>query len=183
LVGNHYVFGDHFYCGREVIFGGGPRSHFEVGKYSSVATRSSFLMGQGNHRPQSLSSFPFGHAPCFDDSQWTQSFDYEKESTTYCKLGNDVWIGVGTIVLPNVTIGDGAIVSAGSVVKEDVPAYSVVGGNPAQVISFRFKQELIQELVEMKWWDWPVEKINRNKELFTKNLITRKSLNKVSVYD
>ena len=175
IEGESCAFGDHFFCGSEVgIYG--HRAHVEVGKFSSIGLRATFLLGQGNHRPQSLANFPFGHVPHFDDPAWTDGFAYDMEAATFCRVGHDVWIGVESIVLPNVAIGDGAIVSAGSVVKYDVPPYAIVGGNPAQVISFRFKPSLIKELLELKWWEWPIEKINRNKAFFTRSLMTRPSL-------
>ena len=173
--GESCTLGDHFFCGHDVGIHG-HRARVEIGKFSSVGARVLFLLGQGHHRPQSLANFPFGHAPQFDAHAWTQGFDYDAETETFCRLGHDVWIGVGSLVLPNVAIGDGAIVSAGSVVKHDVPPYAIVGGNPARIICFRFKPSLIEELLAMKWWDWPMEKINRNKPLFTKNLMTRPSL-------
>jgi virginiamycin A acetyltransferase len=64
--------------------------------------------------------------------------------------------------MPGVKIGDGAIVAARSVVVSDVPAYSVVGGNPARVIKQRFPDEVVNKLLAVKWWDWPVDRITRN---------------------
>lgn len=73
-----------------------------------------------------------------------------------------MWLGYDLLVMPGAKIGDGAIVAARSVVVRDVPAYSVVGGNPAKRIKQRFPDEVINELLIIKWWDWPVEKITRN---------------------
>ncbi len=175
LQGESFTFGDHFFCGTGVSITGHGAT-FSVGRFSSFGERVAFLLGQGNHRPQSLANFPFGHVPQFDGPHWARGFDYAGESATYARVGHDVWIGIGSVVLPNVTIGHGAIVAASSVVKHDVPPYAIVGGNPAQVIAFRFKQRLIKELLELQWWDWPIERINRNKALFTTNLMARASL-------
>lgn len=180
LEGDSFLFGDYFFCGSDVHVSG-HRARFEVGKFSSFGRGVSLLLGKGNHRIQSLSNFPFGHVPHFDAAEWTNGFAYPKEASTFCQVGHDVWIGVGSIVLPNVTIGHGAVVSTGSVVRESIPPYAIVGGNPAQIISFRFKPSLIQELLELRWWDWPVEKIHRNIPLFTKNLMTRNSLDGIPV--
>ncbi|MBI3616096.1 MAG: CatB-related O-acetyltransferase [Candidatus Omnitrophica bacterium] len=180
LQGNSFVFGNHFFCGPDVQITG-VGGTFEVGKFSSFGSDVRFLLGKGNHRIHSLSSFPFGNLPQFDEPGWREAFAHEEESNTFCKVGNDVWIGIGSVILPNVTIGHGAIVTAGSVVTADVPPYAVVGGNPAQIICFRFKQILIQELLEICWWDWPVEKIRRNKSFFTRNLSTRTSLESVEI--
>jgi virginiamycin A acetyltransferase len=82
-------------------------------------------------------------------------------------IGNDVWIGNGVIILPGVKIGDGAVVGAGSVVTKDVPSYAIVGGNPAKVIKYRFNQEQIKKLLEIKWWNWNDNKIKENKDSFS----------------
>jgi virginiamycin A acetyltransferase len=175
-----FVFGDHFVCGNEVVIAGGFAS-FSVGKFSGFASRVSFILGKGHHRPQSLSNAAFGHMPCFDSPDWTKHFDYVGETTTSCEVGNDVWIGMGSTVLPNIRIGDGAVVSAGSVVTQNVPPYAIVGGNPAQIVAFRFKQSLIDELLGLKWWEWPIEKINRNIPFFTRNLSTLTTLKGIDI--
>jgi virginiamycin A acetyltransferase len=182
LGGTSFIFGDYFWCGNDVNISG-HGAQFEVGKFSAFADRATFLLGRGNHRIQSLSSYPFGHFSQFDSSEWIRSFDYEAESKTYCRVGHDVWIGVGAVVMANVEIATGAVVSANSVVTQDIPPYAIVGGNPAQMISLRFKPSLIQELLDLHWWDWPGEKICRNIELFTKNLTTRTSLDGVKIVD
>ena len=77
-------------------------------------------------------------------------------------IGNDVWIGDRATILSGVRIGDGAVIGAGSVVTKDVEPYSIVAGNPARPKRTRFDEETIKKLLEIKWWDWPVEKINDN---------------------
>ena len=84
-------------------------------------------------------------------------------------VGNDVWIGYDSLIMPGVTIGNGAIIAARSVVVKDVAPYSVVEGNPAKDIRKRFDEETIDLLERMRWWDWPVEKITRHLELLTSN--------------
>lgn len=69
-------------------------------------------------------------------------------------IGNDVWIGYGAVILNGITIGDGAIIGAGSVVTRDVPPYSIVGGNPARVIRMRFRDTVIERLMDLKWWEY-----------------------------
>ena len=81
-------------------------------------------------------------------------------------IGNDVWIGRNAIILPGNTIGDGAIIAAGAVVTHDVPPYTIVGGVPARPIRKRFSDDIIEKLLEIKWWDWPEEKIVENFEYF-----------------
>ena len=175
LKGDSFQIGDYLLTGNDVTVSG-QNCRFETGKFCSIASGSTFLLGQGNHRIQSVSSYPFGHLAQFASADWTGHYDFKKESDTYCRMGHDVWIGTGSIVLPNVTIGTGAVVSAGSGVFKDVPPYAIVGGNPAQVICLRFKPSLIRELLELQWWDWPAEKILRNVNLLTRNLSARSSL-------
>jgi serine acetyltransferase len=74
-------------------------------------------------------------------------------------IGNDVWIGAKSTIMSGVKIGDGAIVAAGALVTKDVEPYSMVGGNPAKHLKYRFDDEDIQGLLEIKWWDWNEDKI------------------------
>ena len=78
------------------------------------------------------------------------------------KIGSSVWIGGNTVVNPGVTIGDGAVIGARAVVTKDVPPYTIVGGVPARAIRRRFPEETVEELLRLKWWDWPPERIARN---------------------
>lgn len=74
-------------------------------------------------------------------------------------IGNDVWAGEGAMIMAGVTIGDGAVIGARSVVRRDVPPYAIIVGNPGRVAGFRFDKEMIEALLEISWWDWPLEKI------------------------
>ena len=79
-------------------------------------------------------------------------------------IGNDVWIGYEAVILSGVTIGDGAIIGTRAVVTKDVPPYAIVGGSPAKVLKKRFSDDIIEKLLKIKWWNWPVEKIARSLE-------------------
>lgn len=81
-------------------------------------------------------------------------------------IGNDVWIGANVVILPGVKVGDGAILAAGAVITKDVEPYAVVGGVPAKTIQKRFDDEMIEMFLDIKWWDWSIEKIEGNIELF-----------------
>lgn len=83
-------------------------------------------------------------------------------------IGHNVWIGDNVIILPNVTIGNGAIIGAGAVITKDVPSYAVCVGNPAKVIKYRFDQSTIDEIENLDWWNWPLEKMKKNVEIFNK---------------
>ena len=74
-------------------------------------------------------------------------------------IGNDVWIGYDAVIMAGVTIGDGAIIGTRAVVTKDVEPYSIVGGVPAKEIRKRFSPEVIKKLMEIQWWNWPIEKI------------------------
>jgi len=81
-------------------------------------------------------------------------------------VGHDVWIGAGAIILSGVKIGNGAIIGAGAVVAKDVPPYAIVGGVPAKVIRMRLSEAQINALAKIQWWNWPLEKVQANLELF-----------------
>lgn len=82
-------------------------------------------------------------------------------------IGNDVWLGYHAVIMPGVTIGDGAIVAAESVVTKDVEPYTIVGGNPAKEIKKRFSEAEIQHLLRLEWWNWDIETITQNVQHLT----------------
>jgi virginiamycin A acetyltransferase len=117
-------------------------------------------MNGANHRMDGPSTFPF---PIMGGA-WAEHFDLMTglPGRGDTVVGNDVWFGYGATVMPGATIGDGAIVAARSVVVDDVPAYGIVGGNPARLIRKRFGDYEIARLLAVAWWDWPVEKVTAN---------------------
>ena len=131
-----------------------------IGKYCSIGSGAIFIMaGNQGHRTDWVSTFPFFYqANIFKESK----NPYEKAGDTI--IGNDVWIGSEAMIMSGVTIGSGAIISARAVVSKDVPSYAIVGGNPAQIIKYRFSEEKIEKLLNLKWWDWNEEKIKGNME-------------------
>ena len=132
-----------------------------IGKFCSIACGARFVFTSANHTLQSLSTYPF---PLFfeewglDKANVTDSWDNKGDIV----IGNDVWIGYEAVVMSGVTIGDGAIVGARAVVTKDVPPYTIVGGVPAKPIRKRFSEEVISSLLEIKWWEWPYERIRKN---------------------
>ncbi|MEM6735082.1 MAG: CatB-related O-acetyltransferase [Bacteroidota bacterium] len=94
----------------------------------------------------------------------------EIESKGDIIIGNDVWIGSKSQILSGVEINDGGVVAAGSIVTKSVPPYAVVAGSPAKIIKYRFSDQIIEELLKIKWWNWPVEKIKTHREIFESEL-------------
>lgn len=136
-----------------------------IGKFCAIAKGVEFIMNGANHRLDSVTTYPFfimGHG-------WEKSAPKKEELPLKgdTVIGNDVWIGQNVTVLPGVHVGDGAIIGANSVVSKEVPPYAVVGGNPIKLIRKRFDDETIAFLLELKWWDWPVEKIFTNLDALT----------------
>lgn len=130
-----------------------------IGKFCSIACGAKFLFNSANHTQRSLSTYIF---PVLFE-EW--GLDVERIPDAWDNkggivVGNDVWIGYEAAILAGVTIGDGAIIGARAVVTRDVPPYTIVGGVPAKPIRKRFSEEEIAQLLELKWWDWPVEKIS-----------------------
>lgn len=134
-----------------------------IGKYVSIASGVKFMMNGANHSMKSFTTFPF---PVVADN-W--GLDNERQEAWDIVgdtvIGNDVWLGYESIVMPGVHIGDGAIVATRALVTEDVPPYTVVGGLPAHVIKKRFADDVIAMLRELKWWDWDVKKVKANVEV------------------
>lgn len=134
-----------------------------IGKFCALAHGVKFIMNGANHKMSGISTYPF---QIFGNG-W-EKVKPEQGSLPYkgdTVVGNDVWIGYDTLVMPGVKIGDGAIIASRSVVVGDVPAYMIVGGNPAKPIRERFPPEVIAELEAIAWWDWPIEKITQNLEV------------------
>lgn len=140
-----------------------PINHdkLRIGKFCSIARGAKFLFNSANHTMASLSTYPF---PLFFE-EW----GLEKKNVTKAwdnkgdiHIGNDVWIGYEAVILAGVTIGDGAVIETRAVVTKDVPPYTIVGGVPAKPIKKRFPDEIIDQLLKIRWWDFPEEKIAEN---------------------
>jgi virginiamycin A acetyltransferase len=132
-----------------------------IGKFTALATGVTFLMNGANHAMGGFSTYPFnifaqGWEDGFDTATWTEA---SKGDTV---VGNDVWIGRHTAIMPGVSIGDGAIIAAHSVVTSDVPAYAIYGGNPAKLIRQRFDARTRERLQQIAWWEWPAEHLSKH---------------------
>lgn len=128
-----------------------------IGKFCQIAAGVEFVMNGANHQMNCVSTFPFYTLEGWRMDPPTMEDLPIKGDTV---IGNDVWIGQNSVILPGVYIGDGAIIGANSVVGSDVDPYTIVAGNPAKKIRKRFDDELIQLMLDFKWWDKEIEEIN-----------------------
>ena len=132
-----------------------------IGKFCAIAEGARFIMNGANHPMSGFSTYPFnifgqGWEQGFDPSTWT------RENRGDTVIGNDVWIGMEAVIMPGVTVGDGSIVAARSVVSHDVPPYSVDAGYPARTEKARFDAGTVRRLLALAWWNWPIDKITRH---------------------
>ena len=135
-----------------------------IGKFCQIASGVEFIMNGANHQMNAVSTFPFYTLEGWDMEPPKPS-DLPLKGDTV--IGNDVWIGQNAVILPGVHIGDGAIVGANCVVGSDVEPYTIVVGNPSRELRKRFDDELIDLLLQFKWWDKGIEEINNLIPLLT----------------
>lgn len=129
-----------------------------IGKFCAIAADTRFIM-TGEHKMDAITTYPF---PIFQQG-WEGAFRVEDLPVKGDILvGHDVWFGYDSLVKNGVTIGHGAIIATRAMVVKDVPPYSIVAGNPAKVVKMRFDDATIERLLRLAWWDWSIEKINRN---------------------
>jgi virginiamycin A acetyltransferase len=128
-----------------------------IGKFCQIAAGVEFIMNGANHQMNAVSTFPF-----YIFEGWNQTVPALDKMPLKgdTVIGNDVWIGQNVTILPGVHIGDGVIIGAESVVGANLDPYSIAVGNPAKPIRKRFDDELIALMLQLQWWDLPIEKIN-----------------------
>jgi virginiamycin A acetyltransferase len=147
-----------------------------IGKFCAIARDVKFIMNGANHKIDAFTTYPFSIfgngwervTPKMDD------LPYKGDTV----IGNDVWIGYDSLIMPGIKVGNGAIIGAKSVIVKDVAPYSIVGGNPAKEIRKRFNDDFINLLQTVKWWNWSAERITKNLEVLTSNneLALRKAI-------
>ena len=155
----------------------GPRNKNDLGKYVSSIGRFCSIQYSAKIRENHVLNWVTTH-PILDSEEFVpvenkamrakaRAMQAEKEKRNPpVEIGNDVWIGADAIILSGVKVGDGAVIGAGAVVSKDVPPYAIAGGVPAKIIKYRFPQDVIDSFLRIKWWNWPLEKIEGNIDLF-----------------
>lgn len=133
---------------------------FTIGAFCSIGKGVKVFLG-GEHRPDWVTTYPF-------NVLWERGKGIAGHPKTKGDviIGNDVWIGTETLILSGVTIGDGAVIGARSVVVDDVPPYAIAAGNPARIVKWRFSEDIINRLLKIKWWEWDDDKIEKAIPLF-----------------
>ncbi|MBD3724134.1 MAG: antibiotic acetyltransferase [Flavobacteriaceae bacterium] len=129
-----------------------------IGKFCSIAKNTTFQTF--NHNTKKVTSYFIGQ------NLFNEKWENETVSKGDIVIKNDVWIGTHCVVLGGVTINNGAVVAANSVVLSDVPAYSIVAGSPAKVIGYRFSDDIIEKFQKVEWWNWNDDKMKKNRFLF-----------------
>lgn len=138
-----------------------------IGKYCSISQNVRLLAG-GNHRTNTVSTYPFD--TMFDllssPGEVDRSYERQGGEVNGIEIGNDVWVGYAATIQGKVKVGNGAVIGGGAHVFGDVPPYAIVVGNPAKVTKYRFNEEVIQSLLEVKWWEWPDEVVRERVDWF-----------------
>jgi len=153
-----YIIGDYTYGNPNVLDWGG-NSNLEIGKFCSIAAEVTIFLG-GNHRIDWNSTYPF--MVIFNENPLATLIKGHPASKGDVKIGNDVWIGYGATIMSGISIGDGAVIAAKSVITKNIEPYEIWGGNPAKLIKKRFSEEKINYLTDLKWWNWDFETIQNN---------------------
>ncbi len=133
----------------------GEGAALHIGSFCSISTGVTIFLG-GNHRTDWISTFPFGHIYAEELGPTVQG---HPETRGDVRIGHDVWIAHGVTILSGVTVGDGAVLGANATVSRDVRPYEIVAGNHAQHVRFRFPPEICTLLLELRWWELPLERI------------------------
>lgn len=140
-------------------------THARIGKFCSIAADAS--IGLALHPLNFMSTSPVFFSPRnATGHSWVKGENEFFEEFKETVIGNDVWIGARAMILGGVHVGDGAVIAAGAVVTKDVPPYAIVGGVPAKIIKYRFNDDVIRRLLELKWWDKSPEELKSNITLF-----------------
>lgn len=132
----------------------------EIGSFCALAKGCRFIMDGANHALSGFSTFPF----TIFGGAWSDAYEAPPDFRNRggITIGHDVWIGREAVLLAGARIGTGSIIGAHAVVAGDIPPYSVVVGNPGTVVKRRFDDDVIAQLLDIAWWNWPIEHITRH---------------------
>lgn len=148
--------------GKVRILGG---AKVNIGKYCAIGSDVKIISSNHDTSKANLQAK-------FATEFFKQSLDLVKDEIN---IGHNVWIGDSVIILPNVKIGNGAVIGAGAVVTKNIPDFAIAVGVPARVIRYRFSKTIIKKMQKIEWWNWTEQKIKKNKKFFGKNLLTKSS--------
>lgn len=142
----------------------GSLERLVIGKFCQIADGVTFVTASANHRRDGVSTYPFAVFDGFGENRASLPA-FVEENFPDTVIGHDVWLGQGAKVLPGAQIGTGVIVGAGAVVGGTIPPYSVVTGNPGRAVRRRFPTDVVDRLLGLAWWDWPITRIIQNEAL------------------
>jgi virginiamycin A acetyltransferase len=128
-----------------------------IGKFCMIVSGATFIMNGANHLSQAISTYPFAIFQGWENAMKGKNYPVKRDTI----IGNYVWIGHRATIMPGVQVGDGAIIATNATVTKDVEPYSIAGGNPARIIKKRFDDTTIEKLLQIRWWDWDIEKISQ----------------------
>jgi len=162
----NYKIGIHTYGFPRInCFYGDPKKYIEIGDYCSIGKNVTLFINE-NHSLDWVTTYP-------PQSLGIKDIRMYPKGKGKIIIKNDVWLAEGSTILSGVTIGDGAIIGANTLVTKDVPDYAIFCGNPGKVVKYRFNEDVIKRLLKIAWWDWPVEKIINHKHLLFSNNIEK----------
>jgi acetyltransferase-like isoleucine patch superfamily enzyme len=142
-----------FSYGKLNVISTGEGANVVHGAFCSFAENIRVMLG-GHHHMDFITTYPFGSI-----HQGIFGYNNSPVNKGNVVIGNDVWIGDNVTIMPGITIGDGAVIGCNTVVTKDAEPYSIMAGNPGRFIRYRFSEEVVEELLNIKWWDLPLEVI------------------------
>ena len=163
--------GNYTYGGIHIYSFNNPSEKLSIGNFCSIAENVTFILG-GEHHSNYISNYPFKTRLKINDI-------IDRASKGEITVGDDVWIGMNSIILSGVTIGQGAVIAAGSIVSKDVPPYSIYTTN--KIIKYRFESEIIEQLLKIDYSKWTLSDIQSNIDLFYSD-VTLKNIDKILTF-